>query len=123
MKYIKQPVDKGERILSVTIHDCTVQTFRVSGNGGQKVNKTESGVRVIHEPSGAVGESRDTRSQHQNKRIAFIRMTETKEFKVWLMFATGKAAVVEQKVKDDMRPKNLRIEYRKDGIWTEEPHQ
>ncbi len=44
-----------EKILTVTIHDCEVQTFRAGGKGGQNQNKVSSGVRVIHHPSGGPG--------------------------------------------------------------------
>lgn len=78
-------VPKGKvKILSVTIHDCEVQTFRAGGNGGQNQNKRDTGVRVIHHPSGARGESREERSQLQNKRKAFVRMTQTVDFRLWL---------------------------------------
>jgi protein subunit release factor B len=70
------------RVLSVTIHDCEVQHFRSGGKGGQNQNKRDTGTRVIHHPSGARGESREERSQLQNKRAAFLRMIETKQFKV-----------------------------------------
>jgi protein subunit release factor A len=73
---------KGERVLSVTLKDCRVDTFRCSGHGGQNVNKRDTGVRIVHEPSGAVGESREERSQLQNKRTAFKRMAAHPRFKV-----------------------------------------
>jgi protein subunit release factor B len=104
-------------ILSVTIHDCEVQTFRSGGPGGQHQNKTNSGVRVIHHPSGARGESREHRSQYQNKRTAFIRMTNTKEFKTWLRVATGRQLLAEEQVAKDMSPKNLLVEGRVNGSW------
>jgi protein subunit release factor B len=69
------------RILSVTIHDCEVQTFRSGGKGGQNQNKRDTGVRVIHHPSGARGESREERSQLQNKKLAFRRMVDSKPFR------------------------------------------
>lgn len=106
-------------VLSVTIHDCEVQTFRSGGPGGQHQNKTDSGVRVIHHPSGARGESREQRSQHQNKRTAFIRMVETKEFKLWLKKALGEDAVVEAAVERAMNPKNIRTEVKQNGKWVE----
>lgn len=106
-----------ELILSVTIHDCEVQTFRSGGPGGQHQNKTESGVRVIHHPSGARGESRELRSQHQNKRSAFIKMTNTKEFKTWLRIATGRQLKVEDQVARDMEPQNILVEGRVDNKW------
>jgi RF-1 domain len=110
------PMSK-ELVLSVTIHDCEVQTFRSGGPGGQHQNKTNSGVRVIHHPSGARGESREHRSQHQNKRAAFIRMTETKEFQIWLRIATGRQLLAEDQVAKDMNPKNIKVEVRENGKW------
>jgi len=54
--------------------DLKVDTFRASGAGGQHVNKTESGVRFTHIPTGAVAESTDGRSQHKNRDIALNRL-------------------------------------------------
>lgn len=46
-------------LFSVTIKDCEVQTFRAGGCGGQNQKKRDTGVRIIHHPSGARGESRE----------------------------------------------------------------
>ncbi len=54
--------------------DIKVDTFRSSGAGGQHVNKTESGVRFTHEPTGVVAESTDGRSQIKNREIAEQRL-------------------------------------------------
>lgn len=54
--------------------DLKVDTFRSSGAGGQHVNKTESGVRFTHLPTGVVSESTDGRSQHKNREIALQRL-------------------------------------------------
>ena len=62
---------KKELLFSLTKKDFVVETFRAGGKGGQKQNKTDSGVRIKHPASGAVAESREERSQHQNKKIAF----------------------------------------------------
>ena len=53
---------------------CRVETFRSGGKGGQHQNTTDSGVRLIHEPTGARAESRNDRSQHRNKQIALGRL-------------------------------------------------
>ncbi|TVP77112.1 MAG: peptide chain release factor-like protein [Gemmatimonadales bacterium] len=54
--------------------DCRVDTFRAGGKGGQHQNTTESGVRLVHLPTGVVAISRDERSQHRNRQIAVRRL-------------------------------------------------
>lgn len=77
-------VKHGSVIRIVVTHkDCRVDTFRSGGKGGQNQNKVESGVRVVHEASGAVGEARDSRDQLRNRRTAFERMAKSAEFLAW----------------------------------------
>jgi len=52
------------------LRQCRVETMRGTGPGGQKRNKTESAVRLIHRPSGVMSRHDETRSQHMNKRRA-----------------------------------------------------
>lgn len=70
-------------VVTVTQRDCRRDTFRCGGKGGQNVQKRDTGVRFTHEPSGAVGECREERTQSQNERVAWRRMAEHPKFKLW----------------------------------------
>ena len=63
-----------EEDIDIKKDDLKTDTFRASGAGGQHVNKTESGVRFTHLPTGIVAESTDSRSQHKNREIALQRL-------------------------------------------------
>jgi peptide chain release factor 2 len=64
------PVIDDKIDIEVNPADLKTDTFRASGAGGQHVNKTESGVRFTHIPTGIVVASTQDRSQHRNRAIA-----------------------------------------------------
>jgi hypothetical protein len=55
---------------------CAVDTYRASGPGGQKRNKTSSAVRLRHLPTGLMVIAEESRSQHENKTRAVRRLRE-----------------------------------------------
>jgi peptide chain release factor 2 len=64
------PVIDDRIQIEINPADLKTDTFRASGAGGQHVNKTESGVRFTHIPTGIVVASTQDRSQHRNRAIA-----------------------------------------------------
>jgi hypothetical protein len=53
---------------------CETDRYRASGPGGQKRNKTDSAVRLRHQPTGLIVTAADSRSQHQNRARAVERL-------------------------------------------------
>ena len=106
-----------ELLFSVTLKDCRVDTFRCPGKGGQNVNKRDTGVRVTHEPSGAVGQSCDERHQLRNKKTAFRRMAESPEFRAWVRSRSADSARVVAAVERELWPDRLQVEVLEDGEW------
>ena len=56
------------------LDQCEVDTYRASGPGGQKRNKTSSAVRIRHSPSGLIVIAEESRSQHENRARALRRL-------------------------------------------------
>jgi hypothetical protein len=111
-----------ELLFSLTKDNFRFSYSRGTGAGGQKRNKTSSHVRCYHEPSNSAGECDETRSQHQNKQIAFKRCCETKTFQYWCkleaMRVTGKLLEIEEKV--DRMMQEVVVEVKENGKWVKE---
>jgi RF-1 domain len=117
-------MSEREKLFSVTIRDCVVETKRGHGKGGQNRNTRDTAVRIMHPPSGAVGESQEERSQLQNKRTAWKRMISTGKFRVWLAreaWIRQGFPSPEEATEKAMTPENLRVEVKDSkGRWAHE---
>jgi hypothetical protein len=64
------------------LDQCEVDTYRASGPGGQKRNKTSSAVRMRHPPSELIVIAEESRSQHENRARALRRMRQSLYLKI-----------------------------------------
>lgn len=68
-------IEKSKEMV-VSEKDIQYQAMRSSGAGGQHVNKVSSAIRATHVPTGLSVVSMDSRSQHQNKKLATERLLQ-----------------------------------------------
>jgi len=79
--------------------DLRVDTYRASGAGGQHVNKTDSAIRITHEPTNTVVQCQNDRSQHKN-RAAAMKMLKAKLYELEVMQRNAEKQAMEDSKSD-----------------------
>jgi len=98
------------------LRQCEVDTYRASGPGGQKRNKTSSAVRLRHAPSGLRVIAEESRSQHENKARALRRLREALATRVRRDFQPDDPELTRLPTHLD-RAGRLRISTRHEDYW------
>lgn len=118
-----------ELLLRIRRDDFDITYFKAGGKGGQHQNKTDSACRIRHRESRAVAESRSSRHQPENRKLAFQRLRETPEWKAWFKRKVAEAMLtseqkhkrekaIEKAVERHMQPENIIVQIQDNkGAW------
>jgi protein subunit release factor B len=91
--------------------DCDMDFFIATGPGGQNRNKVETGVRLVHRPTGVMVTATERRSQHANREAAYERMAARLED-----LQRVQAPRIETKPSAGSREQRLETKRRRSGI-------
>ena len=113
-------MNEKDLLFSVTKKDFELHWFSGTGAGGQSRNKNQMCLRLSHPDSGASATGQSSKSRTANQKEAFNSLIATAKFKTWInrkIFEALGEETIEEKVKKQMHPKNLRVEGKEDGKW------
>jgi len=88
------PEIEDEVDVEINPADLRIDVYRASGAGGQHVNRTESAVRITHDPTGIVVQCQNDRSQHKNKATA-MKQLRAKLYELEMQKRRAEAQAVE----------------------------
>lgn len=114
---------KKTPIFSLTKKDFEVTWFSGSGGGGQHRNKHKNCCRIKHVQSGVISTGQSHRSRVQNQKEAMYGFKKKPQFMSWVNMKVEEiesGKTIEQKVDEDMNPKNIIVDIQKNGKWIKE---
>lgn len=113
----------SDKVTIVSKKDLVIEWYSGgAGTGGQYRNRHQNSCRIKHPLSGAQAQATEERSQAQNLKMAFKRLCETPEMKMFIsrrLMEIHKGETIEDRVERAMSPRNLKIEGIENGQWVE----